>query len=410
MTPDRPMTLALASLGSVGDDFAYVALLFALFVVPRVLQRFRIPSAITSLGLGALAGPGLGLFVADATIELLSSFGIVSLFLFAGLDVRFSELLREKRTLIEHLAFRLVLLAGAAWATMNLFGFDVRAATLVALALLTPSTGFILDALSGFGLSDREQFWVRSKAIATELVALVVLFVTLQSTTALRLSVSALVLATMVALLPLLFRVFATAVVPYAPKSEFAFLIMVAVVCAIATRELGVYYLVGAFVVGLAAQRFRTRLPAMASEKMIHAVESFASVFVPFYFFHAGMGIRPADFDLEALGVGAAFVVAVLPLRVAAIALQRRVTLGEGLRQSLRVSVPQLPTLVFTLVLAEILRDRFGAPSHVVGGLVVYAVANTLIPGLVFRAPPPEFSTPSAQPQPAGAGDRTPTG
>ncbi|MBK7092132.1 MAG: hypothetical protein IPH59_10520 [bacterium] len=64
---------------------------------------------------------------------------------------------------------------------------------------------------------------------------------------------------------------------------------MLAVVCAFVTRELGVYYLVGAFVAGVAAQRFREELPAMASEQMLHAVELFASVFVPFYFFNAGL-------------------------------------------------------------------------------------------------------------------------
>ena len=37
-------------------DLSYVALLFVLFVVPRFLQRFRLPAAITSLALGILAG------------------------------------------------------------------------------------------------------------------------------------------------------------------------------------------------------------------------------------------------------------------------------------------------------------------------------------------------------------------
>ena len=93
----------------------------------------------------------------------------------------------------------------------------------------------------------------------------------------------------MIGLLPVLFHLFAARIVPHAPKSEFAFLILVAVVCAFVTRELGVYYLVGALVVGMAAQRFRVHLPAMASENMPHAVESFASLFVPFCFFHAGL-------------------------------------------------------------------------------------------------------------------------
>jgi Kef-type K+ transport system membrane component KefB len=151
----------------------------------------------------------------------------------------------------------------------------------VALALLTPSAGFILESLDRLGVSERERFWIRSKAVASELVALGVLFVTLQSTSATTLGVSALALVVMIVLLPLLFEAFARRIVPYAPKSEFAFLVMLAVVCAYATRELGVYYLVGAFVVGMAAQEFRERLPALASEKMLDAVEAFASLFAP---------------------------------------------------------------------------------------------------------------------------------
>ena len=52
-------------------ELDYILLLFALFVVPRMLQRFRLPAAITSVALGAAVGMGLGLFTRDATISLL---------------------------------------------------------------------------------------------------------------------------------------------------------------------------------------------------------------------------------------------------------------------------------------------------------------------------------------------------
>jgi Kef-type K+ transport system membrane component KefB len=93
-------------------ELSYILLLFGLFVLPRLLQRYRIPSAITSLGLGAVLGMGFGLFVHDPAVELLSTFGIVSLFLFAGLDAEVDELRREARVLVEHLLIRLVLLGG----------------------------------------------------------------------------------------------------------------------------------------------------------------------------------------------------------------------------------------------------------------------------------------------------------
>ena len=351
-------------------ELDYIVLLFALFVVPRMLQRFRLPAAITSVALGAAIGMGLGLFTRDATISLLATLGIVSLFLFAGLDVDAAELRREGRVLIQHIVIGVAALAVVTVLVHAVLRLPWRPAVLVALALLTPSTGFILDSLPSLGVSASERFWIKSKAIATELVALAVLFVTLQSTGARRLSVSVLVLGSMILLLPVVFRVFAARVLPYAPKSEFAFLLMLAVLCALVTRRLGVYYLVGAFVVGIAAQSFRRQLPAIASDRTLHAVELFASFFIPFYFFRAGLHLRAVDFAVEALLVGAGFLATMIPLRVALVAVHRRAALRETLRAGTRIGVAMLPTLVFTLVIAEILRDAFAVPGPIFGGNV----------------------------------------
>lgn len=382
--PPAPVT-------SLPTEFDYVLLLFALFVVPRMLQRYRLPTAVTSLALGAIAGLGLGLFAYDRTVLLLATLGIVSLFLFAGLEVTFGELRREAAVLVQHIAIGVGALAIVSVVVYWLLGLPWRPSVLVALALLTPSTGFILDSLASLHLTDVERFWTKSKAVGTELVALVVLFVALQSTTVRDLASSTLVLAGLIVLLPLAFRVFAARIVPYAPKSEFAFLLMVAILCAFVTRRLGVYYLVGAFIVGITAQRFRERLPAMASEQMLHAVELFASFFVPFYFFSAGLHLRREDFGWDSLLMGGAFVVLALPLRVVLVSAHRWLALREPFAHTWRIGVAMLPTLVFTLVIAEILRDQFVVPRAVFGGLIIYTLVNTLIPGFALRVPPPEF-------------------
>jgi Kef-type K+ transport system membrane component KefB len=196
----------------------------------------------------------------------------------------------------------------------------------------------------------------------------------------------------MVAALPIVFRWFAATIAPHAPKSEFGFLMMVAVVCALVTRNLGVYYLVGAFVVGMAAQQFRRMMPAFATIGMLEAVEAFASLFVPFYFFHAGLTFSAAYFQWAALATGAAFIVLALPLRLGAVAAHRRLRFGERLPDGLRVGVSMLPTTVFTLVLVGILRDTFAVPAWILGGLVVYMVFNTVAPSLFLRTPAPEFA------------------
>ena len=375
-------------LQDLSPELQYVGLLFLLFIVPRVLQRYGLPTAVTSVGLGALAGLGLGLFHEDHTVELLATLGIVSLFLFAGLEVNLGELRRELPVLSQHIAVQLGLFVGVAFLVRPLFGLEFRAAALVSLALVTPSTGFILDSLASLGVTDRERFWIKSKAIATEIVALLVLFVTLQSSSLEQLALSVGVLAALIAVLPLVFRAFARLVVPHAPKSEFAFLLMIAVLCAFATRKLGVYYLVGAFVVGLTAQRFRERLPAITSEQMLHAVEMFASFFVPFYFFRAGLHLQREDFGWNALGTGLLLLLSLALVRVAAVAIHRRIALREPVRSGMRIGVSMLPTLVFTLVLADILRERFGISATLFGALIVYTLANTLIPSFVLRLPP----------------------
>lgn len=384
----------------VSDEASYLLLLFGLLIVPKVLQRFRIPSAISCFVFGAICGPGLSLFRDDPTVTLFSTLGISALFLFAGLEVNGEELRREARVLTEHLVLRIAGLFACAWALHEYLDLDPRVAALMSLALLTPSTGFILDSLPAMRLTEPESFWVRAKAIGTEILALVILFVVLQSGSRETLIRSALALLALAVALPIVFRVFAKFIVPYAPKTEFAFLLMIAVLCALATRSLGVYYLVGAFLAGVAAQRFRRELPSLASEQMLHAVEAFASISVPFYFFHAGNELRRDDLSWDAFGLGLLFLVIGVPLRLGSVALHRRFRLGEIPKEGLRVTVSLLPTLVFTLVLAGILRERYAIHPTFFGALVFYAIGTTLLPALVLKTPPLEFDSPEAPPLP----------
>jgi Kef-type K+ transport system membrane component KefB len=370
---------------SVSPEIQYLLLVLGLFIVPRLLQRFRLPSAITCVGIGALLNIGLHLFEEDLPIKLFSTLGIVSMFLFAGLEVNFGELRRGRKILLQHVLFQLALLGVGAAALYFVLDLGARAALLFALALLTPSTGFILDSLSGFGLSSEERFWVKAKAISSELMALAVLFVTIRSTGFGTLGLSTAALAGMVLLLPPAFRVFGRVIAPFAPNTEFTFLVIVALLCAYLTRALGVYYLVGAFVVGLTAVRLRRDLPALSSAKLLGAVELFASFFIPFYFLNAGLHFRREQFSWRALAIAAALLAVVLPIQLFRVAWHRKVTLHEPWKRGARIGVAILPTLVFTLVIAEILAERFGLEPELFGALILFTIANTLLPGFVLR-------------------------
>lgn len=371
----------------MSHELVYIALIFALLVIPRALQRFRVPAPLTCLLFGIAAMLALGDRVHDDALVLLATLGISSLFLFAGLEVELEALRRELRPLLAHLLMRGLALVGVAWLGWRQAGLSWQAAGLLALALLTPSTGFIVDTLGRLGLDERERFWVTNKAIAGELLALALLFVILQADDPWRLATSSGVLLALLVGLPLLFVGLGRWVVPHAHGSEFSLLVMVGLISAYATYKLGVYYLVGAFIAGLIARLLRQRMPALASDENLHAVRLFSSFFVPFYFFKAGTGVPVGALSWQALGIGLALTVVVLPLRIGVLALQRRLLFGESWRAALRVTTALAPTLIFTLVLAAILRERFQVSEALYGGLLLYAALTTLLPSLVFRMP-----------------------
>jgi Kef-type K+ transport system membrane component KefB len=279
-------------------ELYYIVLLFALFVLPKFLQRYDIPQAVTSFVMGAISSLGLNLFHQDSTVQFLATFGIVSLFLFNGMEIDFSTLITKRGKIIIFIVSQMILLAVFAIIFYKFFQQGLRVSILISLALSTPSAGFILDNLDAWGFDKTEKSWIKAKVISNEILALLILFIILQSTSIYQIGLSLSILVGMIVILPVIFKLFARIIIPYAPKSEFAFLLMVAVLSAFITRRLGVYYLVGAFVVGVSAQNFKRWLPALGTDNMLHSVEVFASFFIPFYFFQAGLQLNRSDFQL----------------------------------------------------------------------------------------------------------------
>ena len=374
----------MAGLPAISSNIVFLGLLFALIVIPRALQRFRLPAPLSSFALGMLAARLLGGAIHDPTLALLSTLGISSLFLFAGLDVEVHELWRGRRPLLSHLLLQSLLVAGAVWFAMDSLGQPWNTALLAALALLTPSVGFILEALPALGLDADERFWVSVKAVGGEILALGIAFVVLQSGSTATLTVSSLAIVSMAIGIPLLLRLLVRLVVPYAPGAEFSLLVMVGLVAAYLTERLGVNYLFGAFLAGFIARRLRSRLPKLASDENLRAVQLFASFFIPFYFFAAGMDVPATALTWRSLQIGLLLTGVVLPVRIALVWLQRRFIKGETAVGSLKVATALTPTLIFTLVLATILHDRFHIADSLYGALLIYAGTSTLLPSLAL--------------------------
>ncbi|MDP1765497.1 MAG: cation:proton antiporter [Methylotenera sp.] len=370
---------------NVTSQLIYLTVIFTLLVIPRALQRFRIPAPLTCFALGiSISIVGVE-YANDPTLALLATLGISSLFLFAGLEVNIHDLRKGIWLLLGHLFVRCIILAACVWIGTSYFEFSWQVAALLALAALTPSTGFILESLPNMGLNEDEKFWVTNKAIAGELLALLLLFLVLKSDSYESLAVSSAMLFMLAFGLPFLLILLGRTVIPHAPGSEFSLLVMVGLIAAYVTKELGVYYLVGAFLAGFAARQLREKMPTLASDENLHAVKLFASFFVPFYFFYSGMKVPEGALLWQSLWLGLIITAVVLPLRVVSIILQRLVVHKDAWKSSLSISLALAPTLIFTLVLATILHERYDISDTLFGGLLVYAALTTMLPALVLN-------------------------
>lgn len=373
------------SLSSLSSQVLYLAIVFILLVFPRALQKYRIPAPLTCFALGMATIFAVADYSHDTTLSFLAALGISSLFLFAGLEVNMQELRKGVWPLLNHLFVRCLTISGFTWVGIYYFDLSIQVSGLVALALLTPSTGFILESLSRLELTENEEFWVKSKSIAGELLALLLLFMFLKSGSYNDLGSSAAVLIAIAFGLPLLFMFLGRIVIPFAPGSEFSLLIMVGLIAAYLTKQIGVYYLVGAFFTGLAARQLQEKMPTLASDENLRAVQLFASFFVPFYFFYSGMKVPNGALQLESLWIGLAMTAALLPFRIGTVAMQRIFVNKDTVKSSFDVAIALTPTLIFTLVIASILREDFGISDTLFGGLLVYAAITTILPSFTLK-------------------------
>lgn len=360
--------------------------IFGLLVVPRAMQRFRLPSQLTCFVFGVLLAVFGRSLVDERVITTVSTFGIASLFLLAGLEVDLYQIRKQLVRLTGYLAVRVAFLLGIALLAMRYLQMSWQPAALLALGLLTPSTGFILDSLATSGLNEKEQSEVAIDSIAGEIMALLTLVAVSQAGSVTSLAISGLTLVLLIALTPLLFLFLGKHVVPYAPGSEFSLLMMVGIICAVITQNIGVYYLIGAFVTGLVAGLLRKRMANLASPENLHAVRLFASFFIPFYFFHAGLDVPAGALVTKSLLYGAAISAVIIPVRIVKVWLQARFISHHSAKGGLRVTLALIPTLIFTLVIAEMLHTTFHISDELYGALLVYAGITTLLPSLVLPA------------------------
>ncbi|MBX3723463.1 MAG: cation:proton antiporter [Turneriella sp.] len=371
-----------------GTEITYALLIISLFVIPRILIRLGIPMALSAFAMGSMASTYLGFADGDQVISQFASLGIIGLFLFAGMEVDLRALRQNLRHIIEHLAVRMLVIAVLTVIICSQFSLTVAAGVLIALAIATPSTGFILDNLANSELSDDRKYWIKLKAISAEIVALGLLLIVTQGQSVGALAGSITVIFLLLLLLPFLFKKLAVIIERIAPGSEFTFLLMLGVIFGIVTKKLGAYYLVGAFMVGIMAGRYRRETRDVPTEQMLKSLHMFAAFFMPFYFFNAGMQFPTSALNRGAWIVAGVFFLLLFPIKLISIMMHRKVALHEGWRDSLPVALSLMPNLVFGLVLAELIKVIPAVPPEVYGGLVLFTLLITALAPMILKALP----------------------
>lgn len=393
-----------------------LVLIGLLFFLPKVLVRAGIPSPVTEMGLGVACGPlALDVLRPDELTRTLAALGISALFLFAGMEVSMRALVERRRTILVHTLIQVLLFVAAGAGVFRLLPHVAHlpqlqqlplltVAVLIAAALMSSSAAFIIPALDALRLPEDLKTWIKQKAIANELLAIlaVLCFSNTASPRAALISIAA--ITAMVALVPLAFVLFHRTILNWAPRTEFSFVMIVALFAAYVSHHVGVHYLVGAFVVGVIARRYLRwgEKHGMAMASVHSALDSFrffSAFLMPFFFFLAGLQLPAGALALQALLLAGLMFATAVPLRVGVVMVHRRLQLREPWHDSWNVALLVAPTTVFSVAMAEILRARFAVPESIVGALILYGAATSFLPLLTRRVRSTEYEDLLAVPE-----------
>ena len=369
---------------SLTKDLEYLIIFSTVLIFPKMLLKFKVPSGITALIIGCIFGYYDSSIQKDQLFRFLSQIGITSLFVFSGLEVNIEEFKEDKKYLIKYSLKSFTALALIAFGLKEVLDLSVQNSIILGLGIFTPSAGFIINSLHSFKIGEDQEYWVKSKAISKEVISIIVMFIALQSHDLKVMSFSILFFVGLFLILPLVFKFYFKFISPYAPNSEVPFLVVISLIAGVISKELGAYYLIGAFIVGLVGSQFKHKILKHDEETLFMALSSFFNVFLPFYFFYAGVKLTFGGFTVEALQLGAVFLILFIPLRLALNATSIKWMLKDFKKHPYDISLSLMPTLIFGLVIAGILKERNAVSSTIIYGLIFYTLISSLLPTILF--------------------------
>jgi Kef-type K+ transport system membrane component KefB len=369
---------------SITKDIEYLIIFSTVLIFPKMLLKFKVPSGITALIIGCIFGYYDSSIQTDQLFRFLAQIGITSLFVFSGLEVNIEEFKEDKEYLIKYSLKSFTALGLIAFGLMNVLDLSVQNSIILGLGIFTPSAGFIINSLHSFKIGEDQEYWVKSKAISKEVISIIVMFVALQSHDLKVMSFSIIFFVGLFLILPYVFKFYFKFISPYAPNSEVPFLVVISLIAGVISKELGAYYLIGAFIVGLVGSQFKHKIFNDDEETLFTALSSFFNVFLPFYFFYAGVKLTFGGFTAEALQLGSIFLILFIPLRLALNATSIKWMLKDFKKHPYDISLSLMPTLIFGLVIAGILKERNAVSSTIIYGLIFYTLISSLLPTILF--------------------------
>lgn len=361
----------------------FIFLLAILFLIPKFFVRYNVPEPLSEIFIGILLGPFVFvIFEKDIIIEIMGTIGIITLFFIAGYEINFESLKKKRKTLQENGIIHALLIFFLGIWVLLFTPYSWSVSFLIAIAFLTPSAGFILSSLKSLNLKDYLNQWIESKVISAEIFTLLLLLIIMNFKNPAFLFGIILGLVALFFFLPYILLFFFKHVIVKSIHADTFFLFLLAIVVAFFTHSIGVHYIIGAFFVGIIVNRFKDS-PShfqINNDKIRDTFLSFSSIFIPFYFFSVGLSIEKNMISFWNIFVAVLLFLFIFTLKIIVGFFHRRLTLNESFKDSVFVSLLTTPTLLFTFVVAELIRPSI--TDFVYGILIIYALFSAAIPYL----------------------------
>lgn len=287
--------------------------LFIILFMPLLLNRLRIPHIIGLILAGIVIGPyGLNLLLRDSSIVLFGTVGLLYIMFTAGLEIDLEEFRKNRLTSFVFGLFTFIVpMITGSLAAYYIIGFSAPSAILLA-SLLSSHTLLAYPIASKYGVARiRSVTMAIGGTIVTDILALLVLATIIGITQGnigsafwIRLAISSVIFGAIVFFVfPLIarwfFKHFSDSV------SQYIFVLAMVFLGSFLAEAAGLEAIIGAFLSGLALNRFIPHTSALMNR--IEFVGN--AIFIPFFLIGVGMLI---DFRVLFKGIGALEVAAVM--------------------------------------------------------------------------------------------------